>query len=174
MTASRSSAVIRPACSMAFKRCASPTDRIVSPKEQRVIDRRGTHFGCATLPLSWPPLGCRRNFQTRETVEKLLDLMAFYKLNRFHLHLTDDEGWRIEIKQLPELTKVGGHRGHTLDEAESLIPSHGSGPSSRSREIARQRLLHAGRLSSRYCDMPKRGTSRSFPSSICPATHELP
>jgi hexosaminidase len=73
-------------------------------------------------------LDVARNFQSRETVEKLLDLMAFYKLNRLHLHLTDDEGWRIEIKQLPELTKVGGHRGHTLDEAETLIPSLGSGP----------------------------------------------
>jgi hexosaminidase len=73
-------------------------------------------------------LDVARNFQTRETVEKLLDLMAFYKLNRLHLHLTDDEGWRIEIKQLPELTKVGGHRGHTLDEASNLIPSLGSGP----------------------------------------------
>ena len=87
-------------------------------------------------------LDVARNFQTRETVEKLLDLMAFYKLNRLHLHLTDDEGWRIEIKQLPELTKVGGHRGHTLDEAENLIPSLGSGPviPSRSQEIARERL----------------------------------
>jgi hexosaminidase len=54
--------------------------------------------------------------------------MAFYKLNRLHLHLTDDEGWRVEIKQLPELTKVGGHRGYTKDEEKSLIPSLGSGP----------------------------------------------
>ena len=54
--------------------------------------------------------------------------MAFYKLNKLHLHLTDDEGWRIEIKQLPELTNVGGRRGHTLDDAASLVPSHGSGP----------------------------------------------
>ena len=74
-------------------------------------------------------LDVARNFQTPGTVKKLLDLMAFYKLNRLHLHLTDDEGWRIEIKQLPELTKVGGFRGNTIDEAENLIPSLGSGPS---------------------------------------------
>jgi hexosaminidase len=73
-------------------------------------------------------LDVARNFQPKDTVEKLLDLMAFYKLNHLHLHLTDDEGWRIEINELPELTEVGGRRGHTLDEAESLIPSHGSGP----------------------------------------------
>lgn len=73
-------------------------------------------------------LDVARNFQSKQTVEKLLDLMAFYKLNRLHWHLTDDEGWRIEIKKLPELTAVGGHRGHTLDEADRLVPSHGSGP----------------------------------------------
>ena len=73
-------------------------------------------------------LDVARNFQSKQTVKKLLDLMAFYKLNRLHLHLTDDEGWRIEIKQLPELTSVGSRRGHTLNEAENLIPSLGSGP----------------------------------------------
>jgi hexosaminidase len=73
-------------------------------------------------------LDVARNFQSKQTVEKLLDLMAFYKLNRLHFHLTDDEGWRIEIKQLPELTQVGARRGHTLDETTSLIPSQGSGP----------------------------------------------
>jgi hexosaminidase len=73
-------------------------------------------------------LDVARNFQTKQTVTKLLDLMAFYKLNRLHLHLTDDEGWRIEIRALPELTEVGGRRGHTRDESNHLIPSHGSGP----------------------------------------------
>lgn len=69
-----------------------------------------------------------RNFQPIETIKKLLDLMAFYKLNRFHWHLTDDEGWRIEIHTLPELTSVGARRGHTTDDAEHLVPSYGSGP----------------------------------------------
>lgn len=41
---------------------------------------------------------------------KLLDLMAKYKLNKLHLHLTDDEGWRIEVPQLPELTQVNKRR----------------------------------------------------------------
>ena len=73
-------------------------------------------------------LDVARNFQTRETVEKLLALMAFYKLNRFHFHLTDDEGWRLPVAALPELTQVGGRRGHTTDERDRLVPSFGSGP----------------------------------------------
>jgi hexosaminidase len=73
-------------------------------------------------------LDVARNFQRPETVKKLIDLMAFYKLNRLHWHLTDDEGWRLEIKQLPQLTGVGARRGHTLNESACLVPSHGSGP----------------------------------------------
>jgi len=73
-------------------------------------------------------LDVSRNFQTVETVKRLLDIMAFYKLNKFHFHLTDDEGWRLEINGFPELTEVGGRRGHTHDERDHLIPSFGSGP----------------------------------------------
>ncbi|MGF1670915.1 MAG: family 20 glycosylhydrolase [Balneolaceae bacterium] len=73
-------------------------------------------------------LDVARNFQPAETVKKLLDVMALYKLNKFHFHLTDDEGWRLEIPDLPELTEIGGRRGHTTNELEHLIPSYGSGP----------------------------------------------
>ncbi|MGD9633601.1 MAG: family 20 glycosylhydrolase, partial [Pirellulales bacterium] len=73
-------------------------------------------------------LDVARNFQSVETVKRLLDRMAFYKLNRFHWHLTDDEGWRFEVESLPELTKVGGQRGHTQTESDRLVPSYGSGP----------------------------------------------
>lgn len=73
-------------------------------------------------------LDVARNFQTKQEVLKLLDAMALYKLNVFHFHLTDDEGWRIEIPSLPELTSVGSQRGHTLDSKTHLPPSHGSGP----------------------------------------------
>ena len=51
-------------------------------------------------------LDVSRNFHKKETVLKLLDLMAMYKLNKFHFHLTDDDGWRIEIPDIPELTQV--------------------------------------------------------------------
>ncbi|WP_181308709.1 family 20 glycosylhydrolase [Rufibacter sp. XAAS-G3-1] len=69
-----------------------------------------------------------RNFQKKEQVLKVLDLMALYKVNVLHFHLNDDEGWRIEIPGLPELTQVGGRRGHTTDEKNFLQPSYGSGP----------------------------------------------
>lgn len=51
-------------------------------------------------------LDVARNFKAKEHVFKLLDAMAMYKLNKFHFHLTDDEGWRLEIPGLPELTEV--------------------------------------------------------------------
>jgi hexosaminidase len=73
-------------------------------------------------------LDVARNFKSRQFVEKLLELMAFYKLNKFHFHLTDDEGWRFAVAALPELTEVGGRRGHTEDELDRLLPSYGSGP----------------------------------------------
>lgn len=69
-----------------------------------------------------------RNFQSKASILKLLDYMAFYKLNSFHFHLTDDEGWRIEIPTLPELTEIGAFRGHTLTEKDHLMPAYGSGP----------------------------------------------
>lgn len=68
-----------------------------------------------------------RNFQPKSEIFRILDVMALYKLNVFHMHLTDDEGWRLEIPSLPELTVVGAKRGHTLDSKHFLPPSHGSG-----------------------------------------------
>jgi hexosaminidase len=73
-------------------------------------------------------LDVARNFQTQKQVIKLIEAMSLYKLNVLHLHLTDDEGWRVEIPSLPELTSVGSKRGHTLDSKNHLPASHGSGP----------------------------------------------
>ena len=50
-----------------------------------------------------------RNFMPKEQIMELIDTMAMYKLNKLHLHLTDDEGWRLEIPGLPELTEVSGN-----------------------------------------------------------------
>ena len=55
-------------------------------------------------------LDSARHFQTVDQIKQLLDAMALHKLNTFHWHLTDDQGWRIEIKQYPKLTAVGGCR----------------------------------------------------------------
>lgn len=51
-----------------------------------------------------------RHFYGKEEVKKILDVMAAYKMNRFHWHLTEDQGWRIEIKKYPMLTEVGAWR----------------------------------------------------------------
>lgn len=59
-------------------------------------------------------LDCARHFHSVEQVKRLINQLAHYKFNTFHWHLTDDEGWRIEIKSLPELTNIGAWRG--LDE----------------------------------------------------------
>src|SRR2546430_13125085 len=73
-------------------------------------------------------LDVARNFHPRAAVLRTLDLIARYKLNVLHLHLTDDEGWRIEIPSLPELTALGARRGHPPDSDRHLPPAFGSGP----------------------------------------------
>ena len=55
-------------------------------------------------------LDVSRHFFTKPEVEQVLDLMALYKLNTFHWHLVDDQGWRIQIKKYPKLTEVGAWR----------------------------------------------------------------
>ncbi|WP_198036143.1 beta-N-acetylhexosaminidase [Salegentibacter sp. T436] len=55
-------------------------------------------------------LDVSRHFYSVETIKEVLDLMAFYKLNTFHWHLTDNEGWRLEIKKYPKLTSIGAWR----------------------------------------------------------------
>lgn len=55
-------------------------------------------------------LDASRHFWNKEEVKRMLDLMASYKLNKFHWHLTDDQGWRVEIKQYPLLTEKGAWR----------------------------------------------------------------
>ena len=72
----------------------------------------------------WPDLPYRgimldvsRNFTTKENLLKLIDLLDHYKVNRLHLHFGDDEGWRVEMDGLPELTSYGAYRGiPTLNE----------------------------------------------------------
>ncbi len=59
-------------------------------------------------------LDVSRSFMPKEFVKKYIDLLALHKLNRFHWHLTDDQGWRIEIKKYPLLTAIGGWRRQSL------------------------------------------------------------
>ncbi len=59
-------------------------------------------------------LDVARHFMPKAFVLKFIDLLAFHKLNTFHWHLTDDQGWRIEIKKYPKLTEVGAWRKDTM------------------------------------------------------------
>ena len=58
-------------------------------------------------------LDVARHFLPKEFVERFIDLLALHKLNRFHWHLTDDQGWRIQIRKYPRLTSVGGFRAES-------------------------------------------------------------
>jgi hexosaminidase len=98
----------------------SPRGGVVLPA-LRVLD--APRFGYRGFMLD-----VARNFHPKAAVLRTLDLLARYKLNVFHMHLTDDEGWRVEIAGLPELTAVGARRGHTLDSKRFLQPAFGSGP----------------------------------------------
>lgn len=64
-------------------------------------------------------LDCSRTFQSMEYLKLTLDRMAFYKLNVLHLHLTDDQGWRLEIRRYPELTQAGARFAEKYHEPKS-------------------------------------------------------
>lgn len=77
---------------------------------------RGMHYDMA------------RNFHGKAVTLALIEQMGRYKLNRLHLHLTEDEGWRLEIPGLPELTDIGGQRCFDLKEDSCLLTQLGTGP----------------------------------------------
>ena len=78
-------------------------------------------------------LDCSRTFWSMDYLKRTIDVMAYYKMNVFHLHMVDDQGWRIEIRKHPELTRVGArfapeynepaaHQGfYTQDEIRDLV-----------------------------------------------------
>ena len=69
-------------------------------------------------------LDCGRHFWTVDEIKKVLDVMATLKLNRFHWHLTEDQGWRAEIKAYPELTNIGAWRAQTIIGYQHANPEH--------------------------------------------------
>ena len=77
---------------------------------------RGMHYDMA------------RNFHGKAVTLQLIEQMARYKMNKLHLHLTEDEGWRLEIPGLPELTDIGGTRCFDLSEQRCLLTQLGTGP----------------------------------------------
>ncbi|WP_293746966.1 family 20 glycosylhydrolase [uncultured Paraglaciecola sp.] len=68
-----------------------------------------------------------RNFRSKEFILQTLDQMSYYKLNKLHLHLADDEGWRLQIASLPELTDVGAFRCFDESEKNCLLPQLAGG-----------------------------------------------
>lgn len=68
-----------------------------------------------------------RNYYPVDSIYRVLDIMAYHKLNVLHFHLTDDEAWRLEIPGLPQLTDIGSKRGYTTDESECLLPMYCGG-----------------------------------------------
>ena len=77
-------------------------------------------------------LDISRNFYGPKKIKQILDYLSFFKINHLDFRLTDDEGWRLEIPGLEELTEVGSKRAYTKDESDNLIPIYGSGPSTNS------------------------------------------
>lgn len=67
-------------------------------------------------------LDVSRHFFSVEEVKKFIDLMSLYKFNTFHWHLTDDQGWRIEIKNFPKLAEIGAWRDSTIKDHYSAKP----------------------------------------------------
>jgi hexosaminidase len=63
-------------------------------------------------------LDCGRHFMSKDFVKRYIDLLAYHKMNVLHWHLTEDQGWRIEIKKYPRLTQIGGWRQATRDDEQ--------------------------------------------------------
>lgn len=106
-----------------------PSDGTIS--DNPALGFRGCHLDVA------------RQFYASAEIRHFLNIMAWHKLNRFHWHLTDDEGWRIEIDAYPELTRVGAWRGEGL----AMPPLLGSGAKRHggfySKAAVRQIVAHA-------------------------------
>ena len=86
-------------------------------------------------------LDCSRHFFSTDFVKKFIDLLALHNMNRFHWHLTDDQGWRIEIKRYPELTTIGAQRSGTIlgtnSDLDDGIPHGGFYTQEEAREIVK-------------------------------------
>ena len=80
-------------------------------------------------------LDIARNFIPVRDIRKLIDALSAYKINLLQLHFADDEGWRLQIPGLEELTEVGARRGYTTDEQQCLYPAYGGGFDSKHRSV---------------------------------------
>ncbi len=76
--------------------------RTLSIADEPAFSYRGTH------------LDVGRHFFTADSIKRFIDILAMHKMNTFHWHLTEDQGWRIEIKKYPRLTEVGSYRPNSV------------------------------------------------------------
>ena len=100
---------------------------------QQTLQQWGNTLPCGTI-VDYPDLHHRgimldvvRNYYPVDSIYRILDIMAYHKLNVLHFHLSDDEAWRLEIPSLPQLTEIGARRGFTTDESECLLPMYCGG-----------------------------------------------
>ena len=120
---------------------------IISPDTIRIeaSDEAGVFYAMQTLKqwgdtipcgrlIDYPDLPHRgimldvvRNYYPVDSIYRILDMMAYHKLNVLHFHLSDDEAWRLEIPGLPQLTDIGSKRGYTTDESDCLLPMYCGG-----------------------------------------------
>jgi len=94
-----------------------------------------------------------RNYYPVDSIYRILDIMAYHKLNVLHFHLSDDEAWRLEIPGLPQLTDIGSKRGYTVDESECLLPMYCGGwdpnaPTTANGYITREKYIELLRYAS--------------------------
>ncbi len=104
-----------------------PVESYKNPENEIILDGQIIK-DAPSLKYRGMMLDLARNFQDKKSVLNLIEIMSFYKMNKLHLHLSDDEAWRLQIPLLPELTDVASKRGHTLTEHDMLMPAYGSGP----------------------------------------------
>ncbi|MEP6763764.1 MAG: beta-N-acetylhexosaminidase [Gemmatimonadaceae bacterium] len=96
--------------------------QLLPPDIYRNAPLKSTHWLAPSVHIEDAPrfgwrgmhLDVARHFMPKEFVKKYIDLLARHKMNRFHWHLTEDQGWRIEIKKYPKLTEIGSCRDQTL------------------------------------------------------------
>ena len=100
---------------------------------QQTLKQWGEVIPCGKV-IDYPDLHHRgimldvvRNYYPVDSIYRILDIMAYHKLNVLHFHLSDDEAWRLEIPGLPQLTEIGSKRGYTTDESECLFPMYCGG-----------------------------------------------
>ena len=124
----------------------TPTGHFYAGQTLRQLWAEQHRIPCAVVR-DWPRFPWRgmhldvvRHFFPVPFIKRYLDLLALHKLNAFHWHLTDDQGWRIEIKRYPKLTATGAWRVNREDQ-----PWNERKPQQTGESGGLRRLLHAGR-----------------------------